>query len=145
MPYLLHKTWCPDPVASAAAIPDEANCSWFISLTTVNGEWVQQWVAKPQNIMEMPWLEMKLTGPVVTASARFGYLTAMHRKAWQTNDHVVAHQWAKTIPQNLRWANLSSTCGVTMSTKICFSGVNFQKGPMSQWLCITDLQTKMVP
>ena len=29
MPYLPHKTCCPDPVASAAAIPDEANCSWF--------------------------------------------------------------------------------------------------------------------
>ena len=29
MPYLPHKTWCPDPVASAAAIPDEANCSWL--------------------------------------------------------------------------------------------------------------------
>ena len=29
MPYLPHKTCCPDPVASAAAIPDEANCSWL--------------------------------------------------------------------------------------------------------------------
>ena len=29
MPYLLHKTWCPDPVAVAASIPDEANCSWL--------------------------------------------------------------------------------------------------------------------
>ena len=27
--YLPHKTCCPDPVASAAAIPDEANCSWL--------------------------------------------------------------------------------------------------------------------
>ena len=29
MPYLPHKTCCPDPVVSAAAIPDEANCSWL--------------------------------------------------------------------------------------------------------------------
>ena len=29
MPYFPHKTCCPDPVASAAAIPDEANCSWL--------------------------------------------------------------------------------------------------------------------
>ena len=29
MPYLPHKTCCADPVASAAAIPDEANCSWL--------------------------------------------------------------------------------------------------------------------
>ena len=29
MPYLPHKTCCPDTVASAAAIPDEANCSWL--------------------------------------------------------------------------------------------------------------------
>ena len=29
MPYLPHKTCCPDHVASPAAIPDEANCSWL--------------------------------------------------------------------------------------------------------------------
>ena len=29
MPYFPHETCCPDPVASAAAIPDEANCSWL--------------------------------------------------------------------------------------------------------------------
>ena len=29
MPYLPHKTCCPDPVVLAAAIPDEANCSWL--------------------------------------------------------------------------------------------------------------------
>ena len=29
MSYLPHKTCCPDPVASVAAIPDEANCSWL--------------------------------------------------------------------------------------------------------------------
>ena len=37
MPYLLHKT-CPDPVASVAAIPDEANCSWLHQSTC---EWRQ--------------------------------------------------------------------------------------------------------
>ena len=29
MPYLPHNTCYPDPVPSAAAISDEANCSWF--------------------------------------------------------------------------------------------------------------------
>ena len=29
MPYLPYKTRCPDQVASAATIPDEANCSWL--------------------------------------------------------------------------------------------------------------------
>ena len=29
MPYLPHKTCCPDPVASAAAISNEVNCSWL--------------------------------------------------------------------------------------------------------------------
>ena len=29
MPYLPYKTCCPDPIASAAAIPDEDNYSWL--------------------------------------------------------------------------------------------------------------------
>ena len=126
MSYLPHITCCPDPVASAAAIPDEANCSWLhqshhcefnfrlviFKLNLVIGGWGISYE------IALRWMPLDLTDDKSTL---------VQVMAWcrQATSHYLSQGWPRSMPTNgitrPQWVNVLLTVMLKKEKKTCLN------------------------